>query len=238
MRLNFWLCLLPRAEFSGRKEVSQNSWFSSLFCRHPTVGVVFSCVQSCPALGRALAQHQCPFLLWVFSLLVPSLCCSLAVWPWASVSSSVRWKSSVRPSLRPSPALRCSISKTHREPCNEQNGSVWCNKKLQNSLWSVFLLLFCFSINYLTSVSCIFSVTQTLYYFFSHSSKGTLSNCMMCQLRGHPGRSCILSGSTQFLDSLESPLCLLQPYLSVPLIKSEWCTDPLAFRMTVSPLQC
>lgn len=119
MRLNFCLCLLPGAEFSGRKEILQAvGWSNSLFHHHPRVTVVFSYVQTCSELGQALVQPQCPFMLWAFILLFLSgPCCLLAVWPWASVSSSIRWKSSSRSSLSPPPVRRWSMPKTHRALC-------------------------------------------------------------------------------------------------------------------------
>lgn len=61
MRLHFWLCLLPGAEFSGRKAISQAAGRSnSLFHHHARVAFVFSCVQTCSVLGQALVQPQCP----------------------------------------------------------------------------------------------------------------------------------------------------------------------------------
>lgn len=77
MRLNFWLCLLSGAEFSGRKEILQaGGRLNSLFHHHPRVTVFFSYVQTCSELSQALVQPQCPLMLWAFILLFLSgPCC-------------------------------------------------------------------------------------------------------------------------------------------------------------------
>ena len=117
---------------------------------------------SCPA--------SVPLMLWAFILLfVSGPCCLLAMWPWASVSSSVRWKSSSRLSLSPPPVLRWSIPKTHRVLCWARapwcNRSVCSNKKWQNSLWNASHALFCLSVNHLISSLIFFQ--RLRHCFFS-----------------------------------------------------------------------